>query len=327
MKSKILLILIIFLIFVSSCTKYNAFDSTLYFPEMHYKNGVEAYENGNVLVAVNLAKAACDNGSYDDCNLLGRLAIEGKYLEEDFNLAFTYFNKGCSNDQNGYSCLYIGDMYKKGIGVKRDSEKRDKYYEQAINTFFQQCNDNNINGCRGLGESYLLGYINDPHEETAYYLSMACNADDYKACVLLGDYYNYKVNNYKEAFYYYQLSCKKNNTQGCIKLLDLSNQDTGIKLKGKSSVLYKADKMCKRGVASMCFYLGDMYRNYSKISRIKPAKSFNYIRYSCKYNHSLGCKMLGDMYYTGFGVKKNEGSAKLYYYRACKLGCSSACGN
>lgn len=326
MKRKILLILIIFFIFVSSCSKHGVSTAYLYFPELYHGSGVEAYENGNITAAIHLAKSACENYSYDDCNLLGRLLTEGRYLDKDYGRAYTYFNKGC-NAKNGYSCLYLGDMYKEGNGVKQDLKKRDEYYEQAIEIFFQACKDNVSTGCRGLGESYMLGYIEDPHQETAVYLSKSCNNNDYKSCVLLGDFYYYKADNKSEAFKYYQSACDNHNPQGCIKLLDLYNRDKTQQLKNKASVLFKADKMCKSGASNMCFFLGDMYRNYSRISRINHEKSFDYMRYSCDFNHSYGCKVLGDMYSTGFGVEESDGSAKLYYYKACQLGFSAACNN
>lgn len=326
MKSKILLILIIFFIFVSSCARFSASDAYLYIPELYHKSGVEAYDNGNIKAALHLAKAACDNYSYDDCNLLGKLYLEGRYLDKDYNKAASYFNKGCIG-KNGYSCLYMGDMYNTGFGVRQSDKKRDEYYKQAFDIFFQECNDNISQGCRGLGESYLLGYLEDPYEEGVNYLKKACNKKDDKSCLILADYYFYKADNKSEAFTYYNAACTNHNSQGCMKLLDMYNRDKSKNIKETSPIMSKADKMCKSGASNLCFYLGDMYRNYSRISKINSEKSFDYIRYSCEFNHPYGCKVLGDMYSTGFGVEENDGSAKSYYYKACQLGFSAACNN
>lgn len=326
MKSKILIFLIIFFIFVSSCARFRSADAYLYIPELYHKSGVEAYNNGNITVAVKLAKAACDNYSLDDCNLLGKLYSEGKYLDKSDIKAASYFNKGCMG-KNGYSCLYLGDMYNTGSGVRQSDKKRDEYYMTAVDLFTQQCNDNLSSGCRGLGESYIKGYIDDPYEEGVSYLKKACGNKDGVSCLLAGDYYYYNKDNKSEAFTYYELACTNHNTKGCTKLLDMYNMDKSKDKKNASPIISRADKMCKSGAANLCFYLGDMYRNYSRLSRINPEKSFDYIRYSCEFNHPYGCKVLGDMYDTGFGVEENNGSALSYYNKACQLGYSAACNN
>ena len=48
MKSKILLFLIIFFVFVSSCARFSSNSAYLYIPELYHKSGVEAYNNGNI---------------------------------------------------------------------------------------------------------------------------------------------------------------------------------------------------------------------------------------------------------------------------------------
>ncbi len=326
MKSKILLFLIIFFVLVSSCARFSSKGAYLYIPELYHKSGVEAYNNGNITVAVRLARAACDNYSLDDCNLLGKLYREGKYLDKNDNMAASYFNKGCIN-KNGYSCLYLGDMYNIGAGVPQSDKKRDEYYMQGVDIFMQYCNDNISSGCRGLGESYILGYVEDPYEEGINYLKKACSKKDGAACLILADYYFYRADNKSEAFTYYETSCSNHSTEGCMKLLDMYNRDKTKDIKKASPIISKADKMCKSGAANLCLYLGDMYRNYSRVFKINPEKSFDYVRYSCEFNQPYGCKVLGDMYATGFGVKENDGSAKSYYSKSCSLGYSAACNN
>lgn len=326
MKSKILIFLIIFFVLISSCARFSSQEAYLYIPELYHKSGETAYENGNITAALHLAEEGCANLNYDDCNLLGKIYAEGKYKDVDYDKSAKYYNKGCVA-KNGYSCLFLGDLYNTGKGVIESNKKRDEYYQQAFNIFLQQCNDNKSQGCRALGESYLYGFIADPYEEGLNYLKKACSMQDSKACLILGDFYYYKDDKKEEAFSFYEKACKNHNSQGCLMVLDIYNRDKSKNIKQASQILSRADKMCKSGAANLCFFLGDMYRNYSRISSINAEKSFDYIRYSCEFNHPYGCKVLGDMYSLGFGVKKNNGSAINYYHKSCSLGFSAACNN
>ncbi|MDE7314646.1 MAG: hypothetical protein K2N11_02970, partial [Mucispirillum sp.] len=98
-----------------------------------------------------------------------------------------------------------------------------------------------------------------------------------------------------------------------------------IELKNIGNIVAHAEKMCKSGASNMCVFLGNMYKRYTRVSRIDKEKSYNYILSSCDFNNPYGCKLLGDMYSIGYGIKENKGSALRYYDKACQLGFISAC--
>ena len=93
----------------------------------------------------------------------------------------------------------------------------------------------------------------------------------------------------------------------------------------KAEIISKAEKMCQSGASNLCVYLGNMYKRYTRFSRIDKEKSFENMLVSCDFNNPYGCKLLGDMYSLGYGVQENDGSALRYYDKACQLGFISAC--
>lgn len=326
MKSKKLLFLTIFLIFVISCARLKGPDAYLFIPELYHKSGNIAYDNGNIKVALHLAKENCDNQNSDECNLLGRLYEEGRYLSQSDTKAVQYYNKGCV-DNNGFSCLYLGDMYNTGKGTVQSDKKRDELYNKAFDIFLTGCNDNKSEDCRGLGISYLNNYLTDPYEKAVDYLTKSCDLGNSKGCLELANHYFYKEQNKDKSFEFYEKACSLHNPEGCIRVIDMYNRDKSKNKLDVKDIIYRSDKMCKSGASNLCVYLGEMYRQYSRLSKIDAEKSFDYMRYSCEFNNPYGCKVLADMYFTGFGVAANSSYSKSYYNKSCSLGFSAACNS
>lgn len=324
MERKIFIFLIFFIIFIAGCAKFKSSGAYLYIPEYYLNSARLAYDNGNIASALILAKKNCDNLDYESCQLLGEMKLEGKYIEQNTDDALKLFTKGCINKYPA-SCLSLGKMYNDGTAVNANDKKRDSYYKMASIMFFENCNDNKSGDCMQLGQMYLNGYIYDPYEEGLNYIKKACSMENGNGCLTAGDYYFYKTDNKTQAFSFYEKSCANHNPEGCLKLLDMYNTYKFMELNGVESVLLQADKMCKSGASNMCVYLGNMYKRYTRISRINKEKSLEYISTSCDFNNPYGCKLLGDMYSTGYGIKENKGSALRYYEKACQLGFNSAC--
>ena len=48
-----------------------------------------------------------------------------------------YYHKAC-NINDGYGCLYLGNIYYKGLGVKKDISKTQKYFLKSYNLNVRQ---------------------------------------------------------------------------------------------------------------------------------------------------------------------------------------------
>lgn len=316
--------MIFFIIFISSCAKLNKSNAYIYMPEFYFDNPLIAYDNGNIKTAINIARKNCNKLDDDSCNLLGKMYIEGRYLDKNDNKAFKLFSKGCTN-KNGLSCLYLGNMYNEGLFVNINDKKRDEYYNKASNIFFESCNNNKSDSCMYLGTMYLNGSLYDPNEEGINYLKKACNMQNGKSCTVVGDYYFYKKDDKTQAFALYKMACDNHNPEGCLKLIDMYVTYKNTELDNINSIIDKSDKMCRSGASNLCVYLGNLYKRYTRVSRINKEKSFENMLNSCDFNNPYGCKLLGDMYAMGYGVDKNQGSTLRYYSKACQLGFVSAC--
>ncbi len=323
MKSKIFIFLTFFIVFISSCAKKGA-DTTLYTNDYYLNSAQTAYDNGNIAAALKMAEKSCNNLDFESCNLLGKMYLEGKYLDKNEEQAFKLFNKGCVNKYPA-SCLYLGKMYNAGISVKINDKKRDEYYQTASTMFFNNCNDNKSSDCLQLGLMYLEDLLYDPYEEGINYIKKSCSMGNGKGCLAAGDFYFYKKDNKTEAFSFYEKSCAQNNPDGCLKLIDMYNTYKFTDIKNIGEIVSKSEKMCKNGASHLCVYLGNMYKRYTRVSRINQEKSFDNIFTSCDFNNPYGCKLLGDLYYIGYGVTSNKGSALRFYDKACQLGFISAC--
>lgn len=324
MKSKIFIFLIFFIVFVSSCAKFKGADAYLYIPEYYLNSAQSAYDNGNISAALMIAKKKCDNLDFESCNLLGIMSLEGKYTSQSDSTALRLFTKGCVNKYPA-SCLYLGKMYDEGRAVNINDKKRDTYYQMASTDFLKNCQDNKSSDCMQLGLMYLNNYIYDPYEEGLNYIKKSCSMGYGKGCAAAGDYYFYNMDNKTEAFYFYEKACANHNPEGCLKLIDMYNTYKFTELNNARNIIAQSEKMCKSGASNLCVYLGNMYKRYTRISRIDKEKSYDYIFSSCDFNNPYGCKLLGDMYSIGYGVAENEGSALRYYDKACQLGFTAAC--
>lgn len=58
--------------------------------------------------------------------------IEGNDVTQNYTTAKELYKKGCDlND--GYSCAYLGSMYKDGKGGSKNIENAKKFYKKACN--------------------------------------------------------------------------------------------------------------------------------------------------------------------------------------------------
>ena len=137
------------------CLEYGV-DLVLELPFVFVSNSADIFAESAVSILNKLGVnklifgSESNNLDFESCNLLGKMYLEGKYLDKNEEQAFKLFNKGCVNKYPA-SCLYLGKMYNAGISVKINDKKRDEYYQTASTMFFNNCNDNKSSDCLQLG--------------------------------------------------------------------------------------------------------------------------------------------------------------------------------
>lgn len=89
---------------------------------------------------------ACDGGNAEGCYNLGYIYYEG--AKQDYSRAVELFARVCDGDNGSYDgsygCYHLGDMYRKGHGVKQDKDKAVKFYTKA-------CHEGILHACSNLG--------------------------------------------------------------------------------------------------------------------------------------------------------------------------------
>jgi hypothetical protein len=79
----------------------------------------------------------CDQGASDGCYRGAALAISGKTGPQDFVTALGWFERACDADHAG-SCMALGIMYEKGMGVRLSPEEAKDLYSKACKIGLKQ---------------------------------------------------------------------------------------------------------------------------------------------------------------------------------------------
>ncbi len=82
--------------------------------------------------AIELLESIIQDGEYEGlaCSKLGKLYLRGNGVEQDYQVARSWFEKG-TEYQNSSSYMELGYIYYQGLGVDRDLNKALKYVELA----------------------------------------------------------------------------------------------------------------------------------------------------------------------------------------------------
>ncbi len=153
------------------------------------------------------------------------------------------------------------------------------------------------------------------------YLKEKCyKQKDSNACLEIGNEY-YKLKMYEKAVKYLTKGCDLKNGEACFKLSKLYLHGEGVEGDfDKTFELVK--KACRLNYIEGCVEEGVIYKIEGNFD-----KAFNILKKTCELNSARGCNELGDMYFIGYGVKKDEKKAKEFYRKACKLRYSYGCIN
>lgn len=124
----------------------------------------------------------CDRGEAEGCGDLGRLYRWGDGgLERSDGAAVRLYRKACA-DEDAWSCVNLGYMYEKGLGVEQD-------YMEAARLYGLGCDGGNMRGCSNLGDvTYRgLGSVRSDRAEGLWLLRKGCEGGNEWGCERLAE--------------------------------------------------------------------------------------------------------------------------------------------
>lgn len=114
------------------------------------------------------------------------------------------------------------------------------------------------------------------------------------------------------------------NAQNAVEYMD--EAEYGISTGDYIGAANSLDKACNGGIMDACERVGDMYYNGSGIPK-DQAKSAGYYRRACDSDLLTSCLNAGHQYFLGLGVAKDVNTAAWYFQRGCDGGVGAACYN
>lgn len=187
-----------------------------------YEKACEAGDELGCQSLVKYYQQGCNKVVAKDCEELGWYYLNGKWLDQDYDKAYTLFSKSCSN---GYplGCLSLGILYRDGKGLLQDYKKSKELFEEV-------CILKEPWGCFNLAIMYLEGLgLNTNYKEANELFTKTCdgsigNLPD--SCALLGNIYFYGLGvdvDHKASKSYYEKACSGGIKFACSKFNDLQS--------------------------------------------------------------------------------------------------------
>ncbi len=316
--------------FFEKAIEYIDADSTKQKVEMlnELVHAMTAFYDAKYKDAFTQLQKASELGSGDADYYLGELTYNGLGTVKDYKKGWDYTNSAI---KKGFKMAYwrIANAYKTGKGVKKDVDKADKYYLEAIEAMKKLAEAGDPEALGNLGAMYSSGEGVTQNDKIAfeYYLKSANKGYAFIQSNL-AQMYQYGSGtdlNLNEAVKWYEKSAKKGHPTAQLALGNMYlegiggvNQDI---VKGLS-LINSAAKQNYSGALSKLGYLYYMGKHVATDHKL----SFEYTKKAVDYdndnitaieNLAFDCK-------EGAGVEKDFAEAKKYYLKAIKQDSTTA---
>jgi len=171
-----------------------------------YKVGELYEERKNMTRAKEFYQESCSYFTPKGCEKLGKPPMWFDAHKDDVknNLGF---DKQCK-ENDYWACYRLGDIYRMGKGVKKDTTLAKKHYTKS-------CNGGYLKSCFDLAHIYK----SEKHYEEAIKLfSKVCENDGFGGCYILGLLYSNDKEiekNIEKALYFYKKDCEQGSSSSC----------------------------------------------------------------------------------------------------------------
>ncbi len=230
-------------------------------------------------------RTACARGDSGSCVNLGVIYRRGLGVERDDGAAFRLNERACSLG-NARGCSNLGFMHSEGLGTPRDPQA-------ASALFTQSCDLGDTEGCRNLAEMLRTGAAGrQDHAQTFGLLVRACDGGNAAACNDLGWCHQDGIGtprDIEQAGRRYHEACEAGLGRGCTNLGTLHMAGPGLRLA-------KDPRLARELIVQGCYW-GD----------------------------GAGCERAAAMYRAGYAGTADEAKAVEYQRQACAKGVTEAC--
>ncbi|MCF7790841.1 MAG: sel1 repeat family protein [Victivallales bacterium] len=244
----------------------------------------------NKKLAYQIYKISATKKNIDAILKLAKSYYNGNYLNKNYKKAFHWY-KAAANQNNSHAIYILAKMYFHGQGT-----------EKNIQSALHCCKRAAIRG--NVQAQNLLG------------------------CMLTD------VKNYEDAFYWFRNSAKNGNINAQINLSKAFFYGKGTKKSYIKSFYWldkaiknnnlKAESFFKKFISKMDIkelnILADSYYNGTNLSRDYQKALMIYKIIAAKTNDPRTQFKIGDMYYNGYGVKKNMGKSFNWFKKSAVSG-------
>lgn len=261
---------------------------------------------------------ACELGVVAACGSFGVMALNGKGMSQNKELAWDYLNRACNGGfenvcnlippeeaqvdatatvapaAKGIDPLLLPSLdYPAYLSVSRPQPTSDavRLAKKNMKREWKDCAKGVLAQCYKLGSRYQEGSgVEQSHIRASELKTIACDYGYARSCTDMGYRYEKGIGveqSNTQAVKMFSLACDGDNSEGCNSLGFLYEYGPGVS---------KDDK--------------EAFRLYKK---------------ACSLDDQHGCFNLGRHYEHGFGVSVDKSQAKVLYQKACLLGHKDSC--
>ena len=250
-------------------------------------------------------------GHDDAQNNLGIMYTHGIGVAQDYKQAFEWFIKAAER-KNVVAMSNVANCYYSGKGVAQDYCKAAEYYSKAA--YLGYANSQEV-----LGEMYLDGKgVEQNDAKAAYWLKAACENGERSAFAPFGDCYRKGrgvEKNEKKAFELYEQGASMGNLRSKVSMAECLIEGWGTKCD---------DDQAFKILTSICHEEEDYRENLVTVTSHENGKGVTFFEDPLDEinlrHYAKAYYLLGLLYYSGNGTKKDAGEAIRLLRTADKLG-------
>ena len=258
-------------------------------------------------------------GGWANCLELGELYRKGDGVPKNSGLAAGFYKQACDGGV-AKGCFSLGTLYTNGDGVPRDTARAAELYQRA-------CYGGNVAGCVDVGRWYYLGEeVPRDVARAAGFYKRACDSGEKGSCRILGYLYEEGEGvprDMARAAELFDRACNGGDATGCLELGYRFEEGDGVPGDhGRAAGFY--ERACDGGDMSGCLGLGFLYRDGKGVVR-DATRAAELFERSCGSVDRSGCRFLGYLYEKGDGVRQDVARAVESFERACDGGDATGC--
>lgn len=188
-----------------------------------FDNAMNAYNQGDFVNAIQVAKPIAESGDSAAQYLLGVMYLNGEGVVKDYKQAYIWLKKSAEQGR-GAAQYNLGIMYKRGNGVTQDNNTASKWFRKAA--------DQGISAAQfQLAHMFEIGNgIPQSYEEAIYWYTKAAEQGHLDAQFNLATLYkkNHPLQNLEKSVLFYKLAAAQGDWKAQSNLGVMYAQGLGV---------------------------------------------------------------------------------------------------